>query len=88
MHVLYRACSTTTMSWRISITKLATRSHFLDLTMGARSLFTSQRAADIFSPNTAEFVAAAGSASSIPRSMGLPEVVKTFELLTLLNVHY
>jgi hypothetical protein len=70
------------MSWRISITasknQLATRSHFLDLTMGARSLFTSQRVADIFSSNTAEFVAAAGSAASIPLSMGLPEVVKNF----------
>jgi hypothetical protein len=70
------------MSWRISATaskKLAIRSQFFGLTMGNRSLFSSQRVADIFSPNTAEFVAAAGSASSIPRLMGLPEVVKTFE---------
>jgi hypothetical protein len=43
--------------------------------MGAR-MFASQRVPDVFAPNTAEFVAAAGSASSIPRSMGLPEVVK------------
>jgi hypothetical protein len=54
------------------------RSHFFDLAMGAR-MFASQRVPDIFSSNTAEFVAAAGSAPSIPRSMGLPEVVKTFQ---------
>lgn len=33
--------------------------------------------ANIFSPHTAEFVAAAGSVSSIPRLAGLPEVKKT-----------
>ena len=33
--------------------------------------------ASIFSPNTAEFVAAAVSASSIPRLAGLPEVKNT-----------
>jgi hypothetical protein len=33
--------------------------------------------ASIFSPNTAQFVAAAGSVSSIPRLAGLPEVKKT-----------
>ncbi|KAI9509685.1 P-loop containing nucleoside triphosphate hydrolase protein [Russula earlei] len=40
-------------------------------------LFTSQHAPDLFSPNVAEFIAAAGSVSSIPRLWGLPEVVVT-----------
>ena len=33
--------------------------------------------ASIFAPNTAEFIAAAGSVSSIPRLAGLPEVKET-----------
>jgi hypothetical protein len=51
------------------------------LTMGTRTFASRRVVPDVFSssPNTAEFVAAAGSASSIPRSMGLPEVVKTFQ---------
>ncbi|KAH9992432.1 hypothetical protein BJV77DRAFT_1067718 [Russula vinacea] len=44
--------------------------------MGLR-VFSSHHIPDVFSSNTAEFVAAAASASSIPRSMRLPEVVVT-----------
>ena len=44
--------------------------------LGVRQ-FGSQRIPDLFSTITAEFVAAAGSVSSIPRLMGLPEVAKT-----------
>lgn len=47
--------------------------------------------ASIFSPNTAQFVAAAGSVSSIPRLAGLPEVKKTdppHSNPCLLNGHY
>jgi hypothetical protein len=40
-------------------------------------MFSSQRIPDLFLPNTAEFVAAAGSVSSIPHSMRLPEVAET-----------
>jgi len=60
------------MAWA---SKLAMRSHG-QLFDGVRSL-SSRRIPDIFSPNTAEFVAAAGTVSSIPLSMRLPEVVVT-----------
>jgi len=39
--------------------------------------FASQHILDLFSPNTAQFLAAAASASSIPRLSGLPEIVVT-----------
>lgn len=50
--------------------------------MGLR-MFSSQHMPDLFSPNTAEFVAAAASASSIPLSMRLPEVAATARYLSL-----
>lgn len=56
------------------------------------SMVASQRLAlaSIFSPNTAEFVAAASSVLSIPRLAGLPEVKKMNSLYNpcLLNAHY
>ena len=74
------------MAWA---SKLAMRSHgqLFDSALGARS-FGSRRIPDIFSPNTAEFVAAAGTVSSIPRSMRLPEVAKIRQRDSLSDVHH
>ena len=52
--------------------------------MGLR-MFSSRRVPDLFLPNTAEFVAAAGSVSSIPPSMRLPEVAKTARYHSLVH---
>jgi hypothetical protein len=62
------------MAW---VSKLTMRGQgqLFDSALGVRS-FGSRRVPDVFSPNTAEFVAAAGSVSSIPRSMRLPEVFR------------
>ena len=49
--------------------------------------FTSQHIQNLFLPNTAEFVAAAGSIPSIPRSMRLPEVAETARYHSLLGAH-
>jgi hypothetical protein len=54
----------------------AMRGHVLNTAMRVR-MFSSQRISDLFSPNTAEFVAAAGSVSSIPSLTRLPEVTTT-----------
>jgi hypothetical protein len=63
------------MAW---VSQLARRGRFFDLALGVRPFGSHPRhLLDIFSSNTAEYVAAAGSVSSIPRSMRLPEVAKT-----------
>jgi hypothetical protein len=62
------------MAWAVKLAMRGQGQRF-DSAVGVRS-FGSKRISDLFSPNTAEFVAAAGSVSSIPRSMRLPEVAK------------
>ena len=66
-HLLLSLTRSLVMAWASS------KASKVDLTTGLRML-SSQRIAGLFLPNTAEFVAAAGSISSIPRPMRLPEV--------------
>ena len=62
---------------RSSHCSVCRRDHVTVCTLNLTSSMQRLALASIFAPNTAEFIAAAGSVSSIPRLAGLPEVKET-----------
>ena len=81
-HSATTTCPTTPLSSLAGMHTMAwtMRGRLFVSVLGVRQ-FGSQRIPDPFSPNTAEFLAAAGSVSSIPRLMGLPEVGRLFTVI-------